>query len=216
MPAGGDSNGSAGPATTAVAAPEAGAGSEARHAPARSQAMPASALTRAALERAGSWAQRRTYHHRDFSAGAGVVAFLFGSGIIVKPEFEQLTVADASGKHTCPQVAVFADRLQAPGTAGTIHPHTNDVAGDQPPAGVAHRRLESVDEDASAFDGGGRPGPRSQTRGIGEKLVETEAGIRRTGRPFTVRGRHAPYDKRRNRGIRRTLSFTNNFPRVRR
>jgi hypothetical protein len=30
---------------------------------------------------------------RDFSAGAGVVSFLFGSGIIVKPEFEQLVLA---------------------------------------------------------------------------------------------------------------------------
>jgi len=68
MPAGGDSNGSAGPATTAFAAPGAGAASEAGHAPARSQAMPANGGSPAALERAGSWAQRRTYRHRDFSA----------------------------------------------------------------------------------------------------------------------------------------------------
>ena len=33
---------------------------------------------------------------RDFSAGVGLVSFLFGSGIIVKPEFEQLHLIDAA------------------------------------------------------------------------------------------------------------------------
>jgi hypothetical protein len=35
---------------------------------------------------------------RDFTAGVGVVSFLFGSGIIVTPEFAQLRVVDAAGK----------------------------------------------------------------------------------------------------------------------
>jgi hypothetical protein len=33
---------------------------------------------------------------RDFSTGVGLVSFLFGSGIVVKPEFEQLSLLDAA------------------------------------------------------------------------------------------------------------------------
>jgi hypothetical protein len=45
---------------------------------------------------------------RDFTIGAGLVSFLFGSGIIVKPEFEQLVVVDGAGR---PQrlAAVYAE-----------------------------------------------------------------------------------------------------------
>jgi hypothetical protein len=45
---------------------------------------------------------------RDFTVGAGVVSFLFGSGIIVKPEFEQLAVVDGGGR-ALPLVATYAE-----------------------------------------------------------------------------------------------------------
>jgi hypothetical protein len=38
---------------------------------------------------------------RDFSTGVGLVSFLFGSGIIVKPEFERLQLVDAA-RHVYP------------------------------------------------------------------------------------------------------------------
>jgi hypothetical protein len=38
---------------------------------------------------------------RDFSTGVGLVSFLFGSGIIIKPEFEQLHLVDA-GRRSYP------------------------------------------------------------------------------------------------------------------
>jgi hypothetical protein len=38
---------------------------------------------------------------RDFSTGVGLVSFLFGSGIVVKPEFEELHLVDAA-RHTYP------------------------------------------------------------------------------------------------------------------
>jgi hypothetical protein len=44
---------------------------------------------------------------RDFHTGAGLVSFLFGSGIIFNPAFEQLAVADARGAH--PPAATFAE-----------------------------------------------------------------------------------------------------------
>jgi hypothetical protein len=45
---------------------------------------------------------------RDFAAGEGLVSFLFGSGIVVKPAFERLLVKDATGARHAP-AAIFAD-----------------------------------------------------------------------------------------------------------
>jgi hypothetical protein len=45
---------------------------------------------------------------RDFSAGVGLVSFLFGSGIIVKPEFDHLRLTDAA-HHTYPLTLTHAD-----------------------------------------------------------------------------------------------------------
>jgi hypothetical protein len=45
---------------------------------------------------------------RDFSTGVGLVSFLFGSGIIVKPEFEQLRLADAA-RRTYPLTLTHAE-----------------------------------------------------------------------------------------------------------
>jgi hypothetical protein len=45
---------------------------------------------------------------RDFAAGVGVVSFLFGSGIIVKPAFDTLTVSDAA-HHRYPLAATHAE-----------------------------------------------------------------------------------------------------------
>jgi hypothetical protein len=44
---------------------------------------------------------------RDFHTGAGLVSFLFGSGIVIKPEWNQLVVA--SGKTRYPLAATFAE-----------------------------------------------------------------------------------------------------------
>jgi hypothetical protein len=45
---------------------------------------------------------------RDFSTGVGLISFLFGSGIIVKPEFEQLRLVDAA-RHTYPLTLTAAE-----------------------------------------------------------------------------------------------------------
>jgi hypothetical protein len=45
---------------------------------------------------------------RDFSTGVGLVSFLFGSGIIVKPEFEQLRLIDAA-RHGYPLTLTHAE-----------------------------------------------------------------------------------------------------------
>jgi hypothetical protein len=45
---------------------------------------------------------------RDLGAGLGVVSFLFGSGVVVKPAFERLLVRDATGARHAP-AAVFAE-----------------------------------------------------------------------------------------------------------
>jgi hypothetical protein len=44
---------------------------------------------------------------RDFSLGVGKVAFLFGSGVVVDPDFSQLVVLAGGRRHT--PAAVFAD-----------------------------------------------------------------------------------------------------------
>jgi hypothetical protein len=43
---------------------------------------------------------------RDFSAGLGTISFLFGSGVMLKPEFESLQVKDGGGKRR-PPAAVY-------------------------------------------------------------------------------------------------------------
>jgi hypothetical protein len=45
---------------------------------------------------------------RDFSAGVGLISFLFGSGIIIKPEFEQLRVVDGA-RRPYPLAATYAE-----------------------------------------------------------------------------------------------------------
>jgi hypothetical protein len=45
---------------------------------------------------------------RDFSVGVGLVSFLFGSGIIVKPEFEHLQLVDGA-RHPYPLSATHAE-----------------------------------------------------------------------------------------------------------
>ena len=45
---------------------------------------------------------------RDFSTGVGLISFLFGSGIIVKPAFEELRVLDA-GRRPYPLAATHAE-----------------------------------------------------------------------------------------------------------
>jgi hypothetical protein len=45
---------------------------------------------------------------RDFAAGVGIVSFLFGSGIVVKPAFDTLTITDAD-HHTYPLAATHAE-----------------------------------------------------------------------------------------------------------
>jgi hypothetical protein len=44
---------------------------------------------------------------RDFGAGLGTISFLFGSGIIVDPDFSPLVVRSSAGRHTV--VASYAD-----------------------------------------------------------------------------------------------------------
>ena len=58
---------------------------------------------------------------RDFSAGLGKVAYLFGSGIVLDPDFSQLVVLDGGRRHA--PAAVYADgptlelALRGPGRA---------------------------------------------------------------------------------------------------
>jgi hypothetical protein len=44
---------------------------------------------------------------RDFAAGLGKVAYLFGSGVILEPDFTQLVLLDGSRRH--PPSAIYAD-----------------------------------------------------------------------------------------------------------
>jgi hypothetical protein len=44
---------------------------------------------------------------RDFAAGLGTVAYLFGSGIILEPDFSQLLVVNGTRRH--PPTAIYAD-----------------------------------------------------------------------------------------------------------